>query len=302
MEYDVTVDRDVYIGGSDVPVIMGISTFKTRYELLLEKAGLKESDFVGNRYTVYGQKLEPQIRAHINSKSKNKFEPNRITVGDIRCHSDGFNGKAILEIKTTSHIYETVEEYKVYLVQLLLYMQMNKVKNGMLAVYERPDDFNTVFDPKRLQIFKIKIEKYKDLLSEINAEIDRFRADLAKLKENPLLSEQDFQPNELVRLSNTVMVLENRMADFKAIEQEYNDMKQKLYEAMQKYNVKSWTTPNGTKITKVEGTESSVEKVEEFDMKAFQNEQPEQYRLYTKTVEKKKKGRSGYIKITLPKM
>ena len=128
MEYDVTVDRESYIGGSDIPVIMGISTFKTRYELLLEKAGLREDDFSGNRYTVYGQKLEPQIREYINGQMPTgyEFEPNKVINGDVRCHTDGFNGQCVLEIKTTSHIYETLDEYKIYLVQLLLYMQEMK--------------------------------------------------------------------------------------------------------------------------------------------------------------------------------
>ena len=54
----VTVDREKYIGGSDIPIIMGISPFKSRFDLLLEKAGLKENDFTGNEYTEYGNKLE----------------------------------------------------------------------------------------------------------------------------------------------------------------------------------------------------------------------------------------------------
>ncbi len=47
MEYDVTIDRDKYIGGSDIPAIMGLSPFTSRWDLLLEKAGLKERDFFG---------------------------------------------------------------------------------------------------------------------------------------------------------------------------------------------------------------------------------------------------------------
>ena len=49
--YDVTIDRDKYIGGSDVPVIMGISSFNTRWGLLQEKAGLKVNTFTVNKYT-----------------------------------------------------------------------------------------------------------------------------------------------------------------------------------------------------------------------------------------------------------
>lgn len=300
MEYDVTIGRETYIGGSDIPCIMGISPFKTRYQLLLEKAGLAEDDFEGNRYTVYGQTLEPHIREYINNLYFTNFIPNRVIEGDIRCHTDGFNGEAVLEIKTTSRIYETVEEYKVYLVQLLKYMEMNKVEKGILCVYERPSDFDIGFDPSRLHIYEISAGGYKDLILEINDAIEGFRNDLKRLKENPLLTEQDFQPNELVLLSNKVMVLENRMAEYKEIEKQYKTLKQALYEAMQNHDVKSWTTPNNTRITRVDGSNETKELVTEFDVDKFKSENPEMFERYQVQKEKKKAGRAGYVKITLP--
>lgn len=301
MEYDVTIDRDKYIGGSDVSAIMGISPFKTRWELLQEKAGLKVDEFTGNQYTEYGKIMEPQIRDHINRKLKNKFEPNQIINGDIRCNTDGFNGSCVLEIKTTSKIYGTVDEYRVYLVQLLLYMQENGVKKGKLAVYDRPEDFNPVFDADRLSTFDIDIKEYTNLLTEINDEITRFRADLERLKNNPLLSEQDFQPLELVALSQKVLELETRIAELKAIETEQKKVKQALFEAMTNNNIKTWETPNGIKITRVDGVEATVKTVTEFDEETFKAENPALYNMYQHDVEKKTSAKSGYVKITLPK-
>ena len=301
MQYDVTIDRDKYIGGSDIPVIMGLSSFNTRWGLLQEKAGLKENTFLGNKYTEYGKILEPQIRAYINRRLKNKFEPNQIIHGDIRCNTDGFNGSCVLEIKTTSHIYKNVDEYKTYLVQLLLYMQENHVKKGKLAVYERPDDFNPEFDSDRLTVWDIDIKEYTNLLNEVNAAVEQFRADLERLKENPLLSEQDFQPNELVAISNKVVELETRIAELKALETEQKKVKQALFDAMTKHNVKSWETPNGIKITRVDATEGTTKLVTEFDVETFKAENPALHGMYLHDVEKKTAGKSGYIKITLPK-
>ena len=301
MEFDVTKDRDKYIGGSDIPVIMGISSFNTRWNLLQEKAGLKENDFKGNNYTEYGKILEPQIRAYINRRLKNKFEPNQIINGDIRCNTDGFNGTCVLEIKTTSNIYEDVNDYKAYLVQLLLYMQENGVKKGKLAVYNRPDDFNTEFDAKRLTTHDIDIKEYKTLLDEVNVEIERFRNDLARLRKNPLLSEQDLQPNELVAISNKVVELETRIAELKILETEQKKIKQALFDAMTKHGVKSWETPNGIKITRVDAIESTIKIVTEFDMETFKNENPALHDMYLHDVEKKTSGKSGYVKITVPK-
>lgn len=301
-DFDVTVDRQHFLGGSDIPAIMGISTFKTRFDLLLEKAGLKEIEFTGNKYTVFGQKLEPQIRDYINSQITTKFVPNKITVDDVRCHTDGFNGERVLEIKTTSHIYDTVAEYKVYLVQLLKYMEVNSVDRGLLAVYERPEDFDLMFDPERLHLYDIWMCDYLDLLDEINKALDKFRHDLKRLKKNPLLTEEDFlEDQQLVVLSNKVLAFEAQLAALKAIEQQCKDAKVELYEAMERHGVKSWTTPNGTKISMVAGTPAYTETVTEFDQAAFKAEQPEMYAQYLHDVQKKKGGRSGYVKITLPK-
>lgn len=301
MEFDVTIDRDKYIGGSDIPIIMGISSFKTRWNLLLEKAGLEKDTFKGTKYTNYGNVLEPKIREHINKKRKKKFTPDQIIKDDLRGNCDGFNGDCILEIKTTSHIYETVEEYKVYLVQLLFYMQLYGVKKGIIAVYSRPDDLNTEFNADLLHIYEINIKEYKSLLEEINAEIERFRADLERLKNNPLLTEQDFQPNELVVISRKVVEIENRIAELKALENEQKKVKQALFDAITKYNVKSWETPNGIKITRVDEVAATVETVTEFDEDAFMKENKALYSLYLKEVKKKKSGKAGYVKVTLPK-
>lgn len=298
---DVTVDRDKYIGGSDIPAIMGISPFKTRYELLLEKAGIKEIESADNRYTEYGHYIEPFIRDYINEKENRRFKPNMTVKRGIRCHTDGFDGECVLEIKSTSRIYDSVDEYFVYLVQLLLYMAENGVQNGKLAVYERPDDFSPFFEPERLTEYDIIANDYTELTEQVYSEIHRFEDDLARLKENPLLCEDDFQPVELVTLSQKVVELEQKMADFKVLESQYKAMKQSLFEAMTRYNVKSWRMFGGTKITRVDGSDASEETVTEFDEEAFRHECPDIFERYQKTVTRRKSGRAGYVKITLAK-
>lgn len=296
-EFDVSIDRDKYIGGSDIPVIMGISSFKKRFDLMLEKAGLKENDFAGNSYTRYGHIIEPQIRDYINLVYNTHFEPSRVIDGDLRLHTDGFNGECVLEVKSTSEIHATVDGYRHYLVQLVKYMEKYNVKKGILAVYDRPEDMNPVFDAQRLQVFHIVLDDYKPLLAKVNKEIDRFRTDLARLKENPLLTEQDFLPigEGIVTLSNKIVAFEQQLAAMKEIEQKCKELKQALYNEMVKHDLKSWTTPNGTKITMVAATEGSTKT--EFDAAAFKKENPDMYKLYLR--EKKTAGRSGYVRVTL---
>ena len=64
MQETVKKDREKYIGGSDIPIIMNLSPFKSRYDLLLEKAGYKEDTFSGNIFTEYGNIMEEKIREH----------------------------------------------------------------------------------------------------------------------------------------------------------------------------------------------------------------------------------------------
>lgn len=298
---NVTEERWKYIGGSDIPIIMGISHFRTRYDLLLEKAQLQENDFAGNEYTEYGNALEPKIRDYINQSEKKKFLEDKVIKDDLRYHSDGFNGKCVLEIKTTSQIHENVDDYKVYLVQLLFGMQMHSVKTGKLAVYERPEDFNEEFDSTRLKTYDISLKDYKPLLEDINLAVDQFRRDLAKIKENPFLTEEDLQPKELIELSNQVIVFEQQVAQFKKLEEQYKSVKEELYKAMQDHQVKKWTTNNGVQITRVDGSEDTTITVQKFNEDKLKEDNPEIYQRYVEDVQQVKKGRSGYLKITLPK-
>lgn len=300
-EFDVSVDRDKYIGGSDIPVICGLSKFKTRWQLLLEKAGLEQSTFTGNKYTEYGHVIEPQIRDWMNVTFATNFVPNRVINGDLRCHTDGFDGTTVLEVKSTSDVHTYVDEYKIYLVQLLKYMEENEVEKGILAVYHRPEDMNPVLDASRLQVFCIKMEDYQGLLDWVNDEIRRFRMDLERLKENPLLSEQDFLPkaNEMVTIANKVAQFEKQLAAMKEIENQLKDAKKELYEQMLKNDVKSWTMPNGTKLTRVDEIPSSTKEVTELDEDAFKSAYPLIHAHYCVTKVKKVAGKAGYVRISV---
>ena len=296
---NVTVDRHKYIGGSDIPIIMGISTFKSRFDLLLEKSELKENDFDGNSYTEYGNVMEGKIREYINSTnlSNNKYEEDMKIIDDIRCHVDGFNGNSILEIKTTSQVHNNVEDYKVYLVQLLFYMMNYGVKGGVLAVYSRPEDFNEEFDCNRLQTFYLNIENFKDLCSQINKAVDQFRIDLQKVKDNPLITEEELMPTDLTELSNKVLELENQLTAYNELVKQRDMFKEKLHIVMSEKGVKQWRTPNGILISNVlDGEDKEIQK---FNESKFAEENAELYETYLET--KIQKGRKGSVRFTFPK-
>ena len=85
-DQNVLLDREKYVGGSDIPVIMGLSPYQTPFELAKEKAGIIERESVGNAYTEYGEILEPIIRDYINRENNHNFQPSGVS--RIYCNSD----------------------------------------------------------------------------------------------------------------------------------------------------------------------------------------------------------------------
>ena len=295
----VKTDRWKYIGGSDFSAIMGISPFKTRFQLLQEKAQIIEPDFTGNVYTEYGNVMEPKIRDYVNEALGRNFAPDVLIDGDFRFNFDGLDKKhkEILEIKTTSQIHEKLDDYKVYLVQLLPYMRSVGAKKGYLAVYERPEDFNETFNPLHLTTYEVLIGDYSDLLEEIDTQVEMFKRDLEKLRENPFITEEELQPTEVVETANKVLVLEQQLESMKQLEKELKSARAELKRLMQENGVKKWITPNGTKITLVPDGEDTV--ISAFNEKKFAEEKPDIYAEYLE--DKLKAGRAGYVRVTLPK-
>jgi len=312
MQDTVNQDRQKWIGGSDIPIILGISPFKTRWELLQEKAGIKPIEEVDNAYIRYGNAMEGKIRDYINENivPDSPFVEGKHTeegeIIGVRCHTDGENNNTILEIKTTSDVMGNLPIYEA---QLCFYM-MNAgpspfipMDNGILAVYERPEDMSEEFDASRLSVFNYTYTQFVDngLRDKIEEAVDKFISDLKDLKENPFLNEEDLLPMELVEMADKVVVFEQKMAELKAAEEIIKAEKKKLYEQMVKFNTKKWVTLNGTQITRVDGKAPSSNEVEEFNEEKFAEENPELYKQYTEKKTITSKGSSGYVRITLPK-
>lgn len=311
---NVLIDREKFIGSSEISTILGINKFMTRWQLLRLKSGYEENDFQGNIYTKYGDALEPKIRDYINTLgiSKTPFVEDTIAIDEPiigrRCNYDGKSKTHGLEIKTTSQVHENVNDYKYYVVQLLWGMMLGKLKKGVLAVYHRPNDFDETFVSNRLQVFEIDIKDYKEWCEEINKEVEKFKIDLQKVIANPFLSENDLLPTDIMKLALQVDAIEEQLKDYKRIEKEYENIKANLISAMENYNIKSWTTPNDIKITIVDGTPDKEIEIEEYDEDKFISENLELHEQYHnklaeyRNVRKEiKKGRNSYLKITLSK-
>ena len=280
MQESVKINRNHYIGGSDIPAIMGISRFKSRYQLLRQKAELEDDTFTGNKYTEYGNILEPKIRDYINDKFdyhfsearyiKDPFEYDATFDFPIRCHLDGLQRKTVLEIKTTGEEMRDLvtgetddvvlrTTYKIYLVQTLFYMMTTGNSVGCIAVYYRPKDMNEEFDAERLHCYWFNMKDYIDIIDDITYEVKRFICDVQKLKENPFLSEEDFLPMDLKVIAQNLIYFEDVIAQYKKTIDEFEMLKSRMFEAMQNHSIESFRTDSGVLISAVAGIEPSEE-------------------------------------------
>lgn len=276
-DVNVTEKREIYVGGSDVATILGLNRYKTQYELALEKTGIKPSEFKGNEYTQFGNILEPQIRDYINAVNETNFIPQTKIDEDrnIRCNTDGYDtkNKMILEIKT----HGNNPDKKTYIAQMQLYMAQFGCDYGWLALYKRPENFDTEFDSGRLKIEVI--ERDEEYVNKIYEAIETFWLRCEYLKDNPKATEQEFYnfgQNEVAIIANKVSKLEIQLAHFKKLQDEYKEAKQKLHDAMEAYDIKKFETDTIV-ITRTLPTERKS-----IDTKRLKEELPEIAAKYEK--------------------
>ncbi|MFJ7407145.1 MULTISPECIES: YqaJ viral recombinase family protein [unclassified Lysinibacillus] len=293
---NVTENRRTFVGGSDVPIILGLSKYKSQFELAKEKMGLVLTVYEGNEYTVYGQTLEPQIRDYINAINETNFQPDTVIDKELRirgnCDGADKTELLLLEIKTHGK-NPTMEVYKA---QMQLYMYVFDLPAGWLALYERPDNFDAEFDPDLLKIEVVHFDE--GYMKGILKAIELFWIRCEALKENPEMSEADFysigvkegQGNEIAVVAQQVAKLETQIADFKKLETEYKAMKQKMYDLMIEHKVKSFET-EGLIITAVLPSTSTKEVI---DIAVFKEAHP---RIAKKFIEEKTSNRAGYVLI-----
>ena len=254
--------------------------------------------------------MEPKIRDYINKELGHCFIEGRHydEENGIRFHTDGEDEvtTTVLEVKTTSNVHEELLDYKYYLVQLLFEIAKLGWDNGLLAVYERPEDMSERFDPDRLQLFTVFANEHKGLIAEIFREVERFQIDVQRLRENPFLDEEDFIPKDLVGVSNQIIALEETLKQMKAVEAQTKKLKEQLKELMQLNKIKTWVTPSGVRLTLVDDVPDSIVTEQVLDEERLAKDLPELFMMedeggYIKEVEKKKPGRKGFVKITIPK-
>jgi hypothetical protein len=200
---DVETDRNLYIGGSDLPSILRLnSKYGTSLiQFAKEKLKIIPTEFQGNEYTRYGQFMEPQVRNYINSMYDYKFKEDSI-IDKTRMYRGNCDGidkkkKILLEIKT----FGSKLDIKLYEPQCQFYMELFDIEECLLVGYKRPAEFYTGIDYsldngaeffdldfKEESIVVYKIKRDRDMFAKIEIEINKFKYLLAALREEEILN------------------------------------------------------------------------------------------------------------------
>lgn len=309
----VTENRDIYIGGSDVREIIDPKYHASVYQFAMNKAGLVESYFDGNKYTRYGELMEIEIRNHINQIHNYEFVEHCITdeANKYRGNMDGIDMKAkkILEVKTCGEDVDINE----YMHQIQFYLELAYqyygIKTCLLAVYVRPkifytglsysiqrDDgyFETDLAIENLHIHEIHRDpKY---FKSILPCLDRFKKASDMLKANPKMSQREFNEvfygNKLVIKSNGLALLQRKINFYKELENELESAKKEIYQIFSERGIKQYNDQS-IKITKIDPCEVTTISI---DNKRLLQEKPEIFEKYKKVSKQKRK---GYVRLTI---
>lgn len=113
---------------------------------------------------------------------------------------------------------------------------------------------------------------------------------------------------DIIEISSKIEKLEIQLSEYKKIEEQKKQLMEELYNSMEKHEIKTWKTTNGVTFTRVEAIPDEEYKEIVYNDMKFKEENLELVKQYEEIrnnykehITKIKKGRKGYIKLTLPK-
>ena len=210
---NVETDRNLYIGGSDLPSILRLNKQygTTLIQFAKEKLKIIPTNFQGNEYTRYGQFMEPHVRNYINSMYDYDFKEESIIdrTKMYRGNCDGIDKKkkTLLEVKT----FGSKLDIKLYEPQCQFYMELFDIEECLLVGYKRPASFYTGidysldndaeffdlnFNEESIVVYKLKRDR--DMFTKIEIEINKFKYLLTALREEEILNGTRRKENSII--------------------------------------------------------------------------------------------------------
>lgn len=238
---DVSKDRHLYIGASDIPAICGLSSYATPYEVYLEKTGELEKE--KNINMEVGKRLEPVIRQlyldtledkESNTPNQNLtdgwlFNDYEVTHKDysfLKAHLDGYHEptRTVLEIKTTGVNF--LEIPIPYLLQVAFQCLLSDASEAHIAILKGTSFMVSKYE-RNQNLEKIVLDKALEFwgrVQERNPPPCRGEEDI-KMRNEKIIKSISGEP--LIAKGFTL----EKINKFKEIKEEYDIIKKKYESA-----------------------------------------------------------------------
>lgn len=168
-------ERKLGIGGSDISIILGLSNFKTPYELFLDKTSTEPQQDVMMPVQYWGHRLEPIIREEFELRNQVKVETPETQVHPVydymRANIDGFirDWNSVFEAKCSgtfmSHEWGQDGSDIIplsYLVQVAHYVSVMNANEARIAVLIGGNDYREYIYTRDLQLESRVIDAAKE--------------------------------------------------------------------------------------------------------------------------------------------
>lgn len=161
--------RRLRIGASDIPIILGLSPYKTAIELYYDKIGVSEQEEI--QAMSYGKRMEPKILEGFNEDALFEFTPAVLESDENTwaiCSLDGYNEemRAFVEIKTANKKDHEIAMRKVVPGKYYPQVQWQYyVSNALIGYYcswhkDNRIEFTVARDPSYIEMIMPNVKKF----------------------------------------------------------------------------------------------------------------------------------------------
>lgn len=208
------------IGGSEVAIVMGISPYKTAYQLWENKLGIRVDDNASNFIFEKGHRLEPKIRAMYEIQTGNTAAPCLVMREDNPKHRASLDGRDPEKLICVEMKYVGAGEK-------WLLAQEGKAPDFYYAqmqwqIYCTGDHYcdYVVYNDKEDKIIIIKIEPDIPYIKDMVKQVNKFLK-LVETKKEPELSEKDYK-------KITDAELGKKVNKYKSLKSRFDNLKNEL--------------------------------------------------------------------------
>jgi putative phage-type endonuclease len=227
--------RMLGIGGSDMPIILGLSRYKTPYQLYLEKKGIVSTGDEMTPVQYWGNRLEEVIRDEFSIRNKVKIETPDTLIHPIlnfmRANIDGYivDWDAILEVKCSSQFManEWGEDGSdaipmAYLVQVAHYCSVKNANSAYIAVLIGGNDYRQYKYVRDFELEKSIIESASSFWEAVQKDLPPPAVNQIDLK----LMYPRHNQGKQINLSDDVYTHFNKLTEVKAKMKELQEIEE----------------------------------------------------------------------------